>query len=70
MPRCSEKKRPDFTRKIKIHMMQITDLSNDTQIPLSALSVTYSKYLAPHLKEDNDPILAKIAAQILSLILA
>ena len=29
--------------------------------------ITHSKYLTPRLKEDNDPISAKSAAQIVSL---
>ena len=33
-------------------------------------SMTHNKYLRPQLKEDNDPISAKSAAQILSLNLA
>ena len=42
--RCSEKKTPNFTWEIKIHVMQITDLSNKTQIPLVHQGANFKKF--------------------------
>ena len=41
-----------------------------TLVYLVKTSITHNKYLTPQLKEDNDPISAKSAAQKLSLNLA